>query len=113
MFWASSMPAAVQRSAISALRQRLTLPLTGENSGNSCRDGLADELEQRGDVRCAGDVEVVAGMVPEADADLGAGLHETEENITAVVAGPGPSCAGDLAPGGATRHYNIFAELRL
>jgi len=75
MFWASSMPAAVQRSAISALRQRLTLRLTGENSGNSCRDGLADELGQRGDVRCAGDVEVVAGMVPEADADLGAGLQ--------------------------------------
>jgi len=34
-------------------------------------------------------------------------------SITAVVAGPGPGCAGDLAPGGATRPNNLFAELRL
>ncbi len=112
MFWAFSMPVAVQRSAISASRQRLTLRPTGENSGISCRDGLADELGQRGGVRCAGR-RSGSRDGPRIGCRSWRRLYETEESITAVVSGPGPDCAGDLAPGGATLPDDIFAELRL
>jgi hypothetical protein len=39
--------------------------LAGGKSGNSSRDRLVDEVVQRGDVRYAVNVEVVAGTVPE------------------------------------------------
>ena len=69
-----------------------------ECPGRSGRGGLADEFWQRGDLWCAGRVEAVAEIVPEADAELGASLHQAEEGVAAFTSGLGPGSAGDLAP---------------
>jgi len=59
---------------------------------------LADKLGQRGDVRRAGSVEAAAEIVPEADAEFGASLHQAKEGIAGIAAGGRPGSAGDLAP---------------
>ena len=43
--------------------------------------------------------ESIAEVVPEGDAELGAGLHETEEGITAAAAGVAVGSAADLSLG--------------
>lgn len=57
----------------------------------------ADEIGEFGHVGSLGDVEPVAEIVPEADAELGAGVHQTEECIAAIAAGAAVGTAADLA----------------
>ena len=62
----------------------------------------ADEVWQWRNERLTGDAEAAAEIVPECDAELGAGLGKTEEGIAAiateVTAGSGTElAAGDLA----------------
>ena len=57
----------------------------------------------------AGDGEPVAEVVPEGDAELGAGLSQTEEGISAVAAGVAARPAADLALGDLTTNIVLRA----
>src|SRR6202158_6525353 len=65
--------------------------------GLGCWATLSDELREVGDGWVAGDDEPGAEVVPERDAELGAGLGEAEEDIAAVAAGLAARAATDLA----------------
>src|ERR1700731_2951141 len=67
--------------------------------GLGCWATLSDELREVGDGWVAGDDEPGAEVVPERDAELGAGLGEAEEGIAAVAAGIAARAAADLAFG--------------
>jgi hypothetical protein len=54
---------------------------------------------QGGGVSCAWDLEAGAEIVPEADAELGAGLHQAEDDVAGNTAGLGAGAAGALAAG--------------
>jgi DNA replication protein DnaC len=45
----------------------------------------------------AGNAEAVGEIVPEADAELGAGVHQTEERIAAIASGIAAGAAAELA----------------
>src|SRR5947209_18385579 len=60
---------------------------------------LADEIRQVWDGRLAGDAEPGSEIVPEAEAELGAGLGEAEEGVAAVAARVAASATADLSAG--------------
>src|SRR6202140_5833439 len=70
--------------------------------GLGCWATLSDELREVGDGWVAGDDEPRAEVVPERDAELGAGLGEAEEGIAAVAARLG-------SRGGAGPAFGYFA----
>src|SRR5229473_2828346 len=54
----------------------------GKTSGRSgCRAGSADEFREVGDGSVSGDIEPGTEIIPEGDAELGAGFGEAEEGI--------------------------------
>ncbi len=56
----------------------------GKTSGRSgCRAGSADEFREVGDGSVSGDIEPGTEIIPEGDAELGAGFGEAEEGIPA------------------------------
>src|SRR3712207_5473878 len=64
--------------------------------------GLAASSDQVGQVwndALAWDTEPGAEVVPEAEAELGAGLGQAEKGVAAVASGIDPGAAADLAPG--------------
>ena len=63
--------------------------------GGAC----ADDFGEGGDFLAAWDGEACAEVVPEGDAELGAGLGEAEEGVAAVAAGVAAGSAADLALG--------------
>src|ERR1700704_2020247 len=83
----------------SGYRYRATPRLHQKAGRVSCWATLSDELREVGDGWVAGDDEPGAEVVPERDAELGAGLGEAEEGIAAVAAGIAARAAADLAFG--------------
>src|SRR5262249_36538052 len=70
----------------------------GKSLGLSRRErGLADEVLEEWDGGAAWDGEPCAEVVPERDAELCAGLGETEEGVAAVSASIGAGATTDLA----------------
>ncbi len=58
-------------------------------SGRSGGGALSDEVWQWWDEGCAGHLEAAAEVVPEADVELIAGLHQSEKAVAAVAPGIG------------------------
>src|SRR5216684_4732679 len=72
----------------------------GKTSGRSgCRAGSADEFREVGDGSVSGDIEPGTEIIPEGDAELGAGFGEAEEGIPAVASGIAAGAAADFAFG--------------
>src|SRR3982074_3419812 len=72
----------------------------GKTSGGSgCQAGSADEFREVGDGSVSGDIEPGAEIIPEGDAELGAGFGEAEEGIPAVASGIAAGAAADFAFG--------------
>src|SRR5450755_3654649 len=61
-------------------------------------DTHSDVMVEWFDDRVPGDFEPAAQIIPDLDAELVAGLDETEESIAAVPADVGPCASADLAP---------------
>ena len=59
----------------------------------------SDEVWQGRDSWLAWDAEPGAEIVPEAEAELAAGLEQAEEGVAAVAAGVAAGAGADLAPG--------------
>ena len=57
----------------------------------------ADDFGEGGELRAAWDGEACAEVVPKGDAELGAGLVETEKGVAAVATGVAAGSAADLA----------------
>ena len=60
---------------------------------------MPDEVGEEGHSRMARGGETVAEIVPEGDAELRAGLCETQECIAAIASGVAAGATADLAPG--------------
>lgn len=58
-----------------------------------------EEIREIGDGGLVGDVEAIAEVVPEREAEPGCGAHEAEESVAAVAAAGHLGAAADLAPG--------------
>ena len=59
----------------------------------------ADDFVEGGDFLAAWDGETRAEVVPEGDAELGAGLGEAQEGVAAVAAGVATGSTADFALG--------------
>src|SRR6266852_3551508 len=72
----------------------------GKTSGRSgCQAGSADEFREVGEGSVSGDIEPGTEIIPEGDAELGAGFGEAEEGIPAVASGIAAGAAADFAFG--------------
>jgi hypothetical protein len=73
----------------------------GQKSGRLGWPGgaCADDFGERGDFLAGWDLEACAEVVPEGDAEFGAGLVEAQEGVAAVAAGVAAGSAADLALG--------------
>jgi len=67
----------------------------------------SEQIRQIGDGGVIGDVEAIAEVVPEREAELGCGVHEAEEGVATVATEGHLGAAADLAPG------NVQADLAL
>src|SRR5216683_6276987 len=92
--------ASVRISTIAAPLRNSTIGNRGKTSGRSgCRAGSADEFREVGDGSVSGDIEPGTEIIPEGDAELGAGFGEAEEGIPAVASGIAAGAAADFAFG--------------
>ncbi len=65
--------------------------------------GSGEDQIRKGEDGATRDIEPCAEVIPEADAELGAGLCEPEEGIARVAAEIATGAAGDFAPCDVTR----------
>src|SRR6266849_3592857 len=103
--WRARTPLAsmirLQQPNHTRIQRLMSLPRNrGKTSGRSgCRAGPADEFREVGDGSVSGDIEPGTEIIPEGDAELGAGFGEAEEGIPAVASGIAAGAAADFAFG--------------